>query len=55
MELIQLLDAVNTPGILEQLIDQAVEVIPADGFNLVGDNPLLPDKPISDIPHFSLW
>lgn len=55
MEILQLLEAVNTPGILEQLIDQAVDAIPADGFNAVGNNPLLPDKPISKIPTISLW
>lgn len=55
MELIQLLEAVNTPGMLEQLIDHTLGALPAEGLNMQGDNPLFPDKPISDIPHFSLW
>lgn len=55
MEILQLLDAVNTPDILRQLIDHTLDAIPMDGWNAVGNNPLIPDKPISDIPTISLW
>lgn len=50
MDLMNLLEAVNAPEILEQLTDQARKVLSVDGWNMTGNNPLIPTKPISDIP-----
>ncbi|MEC3879747.1 hypothetical protein [Parapedobacter sp. 10938] len=54
MEILQLLDAVNTPDMLKQLLDYTMDIMPADGWNAVGNNPLIPDNPISDLPTISI-